>query len=232
MQVKQFRYASDNLGYLVYGKKAALVIDGGAVDEILLFAATSDLKIEFVTNTHTHPDHTCGNRSLLKNSDAEFIDIQQLYQMKFIELEGFRIEIYHTPGHTADSFCFYFNKTLISGDTLFNGKAGRCFSGDLKKFLTSIKILMNLPSETIIYAGHDYVEEYIETARSIEPDNPYLDEFLENYDPGHVFSILKDEFLINPCLRFNDPKMTAILEKKGLPSGSEYQRWISIMSVV
>jgi hydroxyacylglutathione hydrolase len=40
MKVKQFRYSADNLGYLVYGKKEAMAIDGGAVDEMLAFKST------------------------------------------------------------------------------------------------------------------------------------------------------------------------------------------------
>jgi len=232
MKVKQFRYAADNLGYLVYGQRAAIAIDGGAVEEILSFTAASGLEIRFVTNTHTHSDHTCGNKALLKNSNARFINTEQLYDMEYIELEDTTINVYHTPGHTTDSFCFYFDKILISGDTLFNGKVGRCFSEDLSGFLASINILMNLPRKTIIYAGHDYVKEYMETAGSIEPDNPYINDFLEKYDSEHVFSRLKDEFLINPCLRFNDPKMITILKKKGLPVETEYQRWESITSIV
>ncbi len=37
MNIKQFRYSSDNLGYLIYGKDSALAIDGGAVQAILDF---------------------------------------------------------------------------------------------------------------------------------------------------------------------------------------------------
>ena len=232
MQIKQFRYAADNLAYLIYGQSSAIVIDGGAVDKILSFVTAYGLEIKFVTNTHTHADHTCGNKVLLEKSNAKFIDTERLYDMQYIDMENTRIKIYHTPGHTTDSFCFYFDKILISGDTLFNGKTGRCFSGDLNGFLASIKMLMNLPRETIIYAGHDYVKEYMKTAKSIDPDNPYIDDFLEKYDSAHVFSILRDEFLINPCLRFNDPKMITILEKKGLPVETEYQRWESITSIV
>ena len=60
MNVKQFRYSMDNFGYLVYGKRSALAVDGGAVDEILSFINTKDLTLEFVTNTHSHMDHTTG----------------------------------------------------------------------------------------------------------------------------------------------------------------------------
>jgi len=37
MNVKQFRYSEDNLGYLVYDKQNALGIDCGAVDAMLSF---------------------------------------------------------------------------------------------------------------------------------------------------------------------------------------------------
>ena len=37
MGIRQFRYSSDNLGYLVYGNETALAIDGGAGRAILDF---------------------------------------------------------------------------------------------------------------------------------------------------------------------------------------------------
>jgi hydroxyacylglutathione hydrolase len=94
---------------------------------------------------------------------------------------------------------------------LFQGKVGRCFSGDLKGFFKSVKTIMDFPEQTIIYAGHDYVEEYMDFARRLEPDNPYIDEFLANYDPSHVRSTLADEYRINPFLRFNQEKIISKL---------------------
>ena len=37
LQVKQFRYASDNLGYIIYSQKSAVAVDGGAVDAMIEF---------------------------------------------------------------------------------------------------------------------------------------------------------------------------------------------------
>ena len=34
MEIKQFQYSSDNLSYVIFGRQEAVVIDGGAVDEI------------------------------------------------------------------------------------------------------------------------------------------------------------------------------------------------------
>ena len=232
MDIKQFRYSSDNLGYLVYGKKSAMAIDGGAVKEILDFVKTNELTLEYITNTHSHMDHTVGNKEILGGSDATFLDFKTLLGKGVVKLNGEDINVYHTPGHTSDSVIFHVGNTLITGDTLFHGKVGRCFSGDLKGFLKSVKRIMGFPKQTIIYAGHDYVEEYMAFIKKLEPDNEYVDAFLQRYNPGHVYSLLAEEFKIDPFLRFNDSQIISILIKKGLPVKTEYDRWESIMSLM
>lgn len=87
---------------------------------------------------------------------------------------------------------------------------------------------MGFPEDTIIYAGHDYVEKYMETARRLEPDNKEIDIYLKNYDPAHVCATLKEEMKVNPSLRFNDKKMISILRARGLAVDTEYDRWTAI----
>lgn len=233
MQIKQFRYSADNLGYLVYGETSAIAIDGGgAADDALSFMENKGLQLKFLANTHSHPDHTIGNKKLLKSTGAVYLDNKTLLKNKLIELDGNEIQVFHTPGHSVDSVVFYFGNILVSGDTLFNGKIGRCFTGDMKGFYESIKMLMALPADTVIYAGHDYVEEYLGVAKSLEPDNPYIDPYLSNYDSDHVRSTLEEEFKVNPCLRFNDPKIISILETKGYPAKTEFERFKSIRDIV
>ena len=38
MRIKQFRYSTDNLGYLVYSEKSAVAIDPGAASEMFQFS--------------------------------------------------------------------------------------------------------------------------------------------------------------------------------------------------
>jgi hydroxyacylglutathione hydrolase len=232
MNIKQFKYGADNLGYLVYGDKTAMAIDGGATDDILDFIQSQNLELRYVTNTHSHMDHTLGNQSLTSRSNADFLDFNSLLARKNIELDGERIRVFHTPGHTEDSVCFHFDNILVAGDTLFNGKVGRCFTGDYQRFLKAIKTILELPGNTTVYAGHDYVEEYMEFTRNLEPDNGHLDSYLKKYDPDHVCATLADEIKVDPFLRFNDQKVIAILEKKGLPVETEPERWESLMSLM
>lgn len=231
MNIKQFRYNGDNLAYLVVGEKEAAAIDAGAVEEILSYVDSEGLILKYVLNTHSHGDHTLGNRRILEKSGATFLSNDTLRGEKMFLLDGNEIGVIPTPGHTEDCLTFEVAGSLVTGDTLFNGTVGNCFSGDLFAFYESIKKIMAYPEDTVIYAGHDYVKESVAFARTIEDGNGHLDTFLSRYDPAHVFSRLADEYLVNPYLRFNDPKLIAIMKGRGLPVEEEYDRWKSLMEV-
>ena len=229
MKVKQFRYSSDNLAYVIYGEHTAAAVDGGAVDDIIGFIEKENLNLAYVLNTHSHYDHTSGNDLLLKRTSARFLDNHTLRQNGQFELDGETVKVYHTPGHMNDCLVFEAGGVLITGDTLFTGTIGNCFSGDLKGFYESIKLISTFPKTTIIYPGHDYVREALIYARTIEPDNGDITRFLDNYDPGHIISTLEDEMKINMYLRLNDPRIIRILSEKNLPVDTEYDRWMSLM---
>jgi hydroxyacylglutathione hydrolase len=231
LTIRQFRYSSDNLAYLIHGKREAIAVDGGAVEEILSYLEAQGLTLVRVTNTHEHPDHTPGNDRLIKQTGALLLAPMDAAAGKKISLEDKEIEVIHTPGHTLDSVCFHTDGRVITGDTLFNGTVGNCFSGDLSAFLTSVKKLMALPESTVVYAGHDYVAYAMAFARAIDPDNPEIERFLKSRDPNHIRSTLAEEKHVNPYLRFDDPKMIRILKAKGLPVSTEEQRWNAIMQL-
>lgn len=230
LHVEQFR-CGDNLAYLLYGKKEAVAIDGVAWEEMLRFLDGHGLSLTYVTNTHGHFDHVAGNEPLLRHSRAQFLDHAAFPDGGAIVIEGEAIRVYRTPGHTADSVCFHTGGVLITGDTLFNGTVGNCFSGNLHAFFRSIKRLIALPGDTLIYAGHDYVRDSVALAEQLEPGNPDIERFRQAYDPGHVYSTLAEELKINPYLRFNEPAIIALLKEHDLPCATEEERWLSLMSI-
>jgi len=231
LQVRQFRYNRDNFSYLIYNDREAIVIDGGAVEAIASFLRARSLRLKFVLNTHNHGDHTSGNQALLRLTGAEFIDCWRLADLRKLTFAGEHITIYRTPGHTVDSLCFHLDRVLITGDTLFNGTVGNCFSGDMLSFYNSLMMLCSLPETTIIFAGHDYVRSSVAFAKKMEPANRNIDCYLESYDRGHVWSELKDELLINPYLRFNQESIVSVLRRRRLPVATAYERWHSLMSI-
>lgn len=92
-----------------------------------------------------------------------------------IDLAGFHIRVFHTPGHTVGGCCYYFSyqNTLFSGDTLFQTSIGRTDfpKGSASVLIRAIKEkLMVLPDETAVYTGHGDMTT-IGTERMY---NPYL----------------------------------------------------------
>jgi glyoxylase-like metal-dependent hydrolase (beta-lactamase superfamily II) len=162
----------DNFCYIVACEKSrkALVIDPGHdVDRIVSAAEKQGLEIEAIVNTHAHGDHTAGNAELKSLTGAKIIihaldaagypkaDVF-LKDEKTLQLGEITFDVIHTPGHTPGGICLHTQGNLFTGDTLFVGDSGRTDlpGGDRPTLGKSIRRLMQLPDDTIIWPGHDY----------------------------------------------------------------------------
>ena len=220
IELQQFSYGSDNLGYLLYGAKQACAVDAGDPAFILDFCGRHGLDLEGITNTHGHSDHTCGNRKLARLSGAPLLAARTLIHTGSLELEGERIEVIHTPGHSDDSLCLLFGSNLIAGDTLFIANVGNCPSKRVNAFKESLDRLLALPGETRVYPGHDYTARSIRRALGIEKGNPFIRRFQDAYNPPPVVSTIGDERRINPYLRAAEPEVAAHLREHGKDTSS------------
>ena len=84
-------------------------------------------------------------------------NIKELNNKKF-HFSRFTFDVISTSGHTPGSVCFYFQKEklVFTGDTLFKNGIGRYdFSySDKRELFESLKKILSLPDETLIYPGH------------------------------------------------------------------------------
>ncbi len=222
LEVKQFSYGADNLGYLIHGESEATAIDPGEVGAILDYLRDNEFVLKEIRNTHSHGDHTCGNRRLAEATGAEIIDLGTTGD--FV-LEGEGIEVIPTPGHTADSVVFYHPDWVITGDSLFIANAGNCSPDRLPVFRKSLDRLLVLPEETVVYPGHDYTERSLRRAKEIEPGNPDLERFIRSYRPPPVASTIGDEQRINPYLRTEQPAVIEYLKRSGMPAATPEERF-------
>ncbi len=231
MKLKQYRYGDGNLAYLVYSGNKAAAIDGGAILEISNFLDENSLDLQYVLNTHDHWDHTPGNRELLQNTKAEFVSTSELSAKKRLRLGKEQLEIFAAPGHTMDSIVFLHKDWLITGDTLFNGTVGNCYSEEWETYFNSLEKILSFPRETKIFAGHDLVDYALGVVEKLDPYNPYIEEYRMKYNPDFVVSNLEMELKINPFIRFNDPGLDNFRAKLNMPNSTPYDRWRAMMTV-
>ena len=74
-----------------------------------------------------------------------------------ISVGELNLKVIHTPGHTAGSISILVEDALFSGDTLFKGSYGRTdfLTGNNLDMMNSIKKILELPADTIVYPGHE-----------------------------------------------------------------------------
>ena len=155
-----------------------------------------DLKLVKVIDTHIHADHVTGATKLKKvtncltimgeHTPADAVEIK-VKDNEIIKIDQLEIKAIYTPGHTSDSYSFLFQKFLFSGDTLLINGTGRTDfqNGSSKEAYNSIfNRLLKLPSDTILYPGHDYNGKKSSTIGDEKKFNPRLqvnnvDEYVE-----------------------------------------------------
>ena len=151
--------------------KEVLIIDPGAsAKQLAEKVKEQGLKPVAILLTHGHFDHATGAGEL-----AQFYADEYLKDEQEIDLAGFHIRVFLTPGHTVGGCCYYFpyQNTLFSGDSLFQTSIGRTDfpKGSASQLIHAIREkLMPLPDETAVYTGHGDMTT-IGTERMY---NPYL----------------------------------------------------------
>ena len=136
---------------------------------------------------------------------------------KTVELEAL-----DTPGHTMCHICLRSHgdrPALFSGDTLFNAGAGNCHNGgDVGElYKTFSQQLAKLDPATLVYPGHDYIENNLRFTLDREPDNRQASQMLDKLagqDPGQAYvSTLEVEMQVNTFFRLTSPSVIARLRE-------------------
>ena len=156
------------------------------VDRYLGLAARDGLRIRFVIDTHTHADHFSASRRLAEQlgamtvmhraSPAPGISMR-VDDGESIVLGKLRLQVLHTPGHTADSMCLVGDDRVFTGDTLLIGGTGRTDlpSGDPEALYDSLfGKLLALDPALLVYPAHDYKGRSHSTIGAEIESNPRL----------------------------------------------------------
>lgn len=181
---------SDNLIWLIVEpeRREAAAVDGPRFDELKVYLARHGLRLTALLNTHTHWDHIGLNRDLEAAQLLSDIAVYGAASTKDaipglrhalqdgdrFTLWGHAFEALETPGHIDGHLCFVGAGCLFSGDTLFSGGCGYLFDGPPEAMFNSLMRLKALPEATWVCPGHEYTQDNLRFARSVEPDNEAL----------------------------------------------------------
>ena len=225
-----------NFNYLIACAETgeALAIDPLDHEKCFAAAKREGWDITQILNTHEHRDHTGGNVPLAQKTGATVIahknardripEMARGWSAGDVIKVGRTVELeaLDTPGHTMSHVCLLSRTdqpALFSGDTLFNAGAGNCHNGGHPEALfdTFSQQLAKLRDDTLIYPGHDYIENNLRFTLSREPDNRRAQAMLEKLkgqDPSRAYvSTLAVEREINTFFRLTSPSVIAKLRE-------------------
>src|SRR5688572_20835802 len=238
MRVEQIWTANNyrNFNYLIACPETgeALAVDPLDHEKCLARAKERGFTITQIVNTHHHGDHTGGNAALVKATGAKLLAHAKASVIPNVDRglsagdvikvgKTVELEALDTPGHTMSHVCLLSHTdvpALFSGDTLFNAGAGNCHNGGhpAELYDTFARQLARLPDTTLVYPGHDYIENNLRFTLDREPDNaeaPRLLERVAGQDTNQpLVSTLGLEKRINTFFRLHSPTVIARLREK------------------
>jgi len=165
--------------YIIFRKDggSAYIIDPGYDKaHTQAFVKEHGLSVKAILLTHGHHDH-----SGKANALAEYYGVEVCVHMgeleysnfkgtrisadKFLEdgetldLDGERITVFHTPGHSVGGLCYYSDKSRVAftGDTIFNVDLGYTHfeTGSAEQMKQSlINVVNKRGNDVTIYPGH------------------------------------------------------------------------------
>jgi sulfur dioxygenase len=185
-----FDTTSSTYSYLLASRHGgeALIIDPvlERVDRYMQLVRELDLKLVKAVDTHLHADHITGLGALRDRTHcitvmgemtkADVVSMR-VAEGDRIEIEGLRLDVLYTPGHTDDSYSFLWADRVFTGDTLLIRGTGRTDfqNGDPRAQYDSIfNKLLKLPDETMVYPAHDYKGDTVSTIGEEKRFNPRL----------------------------------------------------------
>ena len=125
-----------NFGYVIGdpGTQIAAVIDPSFdARRLQKSAAENGYAIQWIFDTHHHPDHIFDNERLANETGAKVAAHRLSEVRKDVVLEDgtivkvgeLTVKVVHTPGHSPDSCCYVVGGRVFTGDCLFVGDCGR-----------------------------------------------------------------------------------------------------------
>ncbi len=153
------------------GTTAVFILDPGEACEdghlALIVAAVGTATVAGVLPSHGHPDHWplaprlaghFGAPLMFHGTHPGFRTDRSIADGDQLEADGVRLDVLHTPGHTADHVCLLLaaERALFPGDHVMGWSTSVIAppEGNLTEYLRSLERLIALPDLDILYPAH------------------------------------------------------------------------------
>ncbi|RUR07497.1 hydroxyacylglutathione hydrolase [Legionella sp. km772] len=229
---------SDNYIWSLINRSKSLFscVDPGEAYPVLSFAKEHSLTLQSIFITHHHHDHIGGLEKLVEHYPActvygpldsriPFIT-NPVKKDQILELGDYSFRILSNPGHTSTHISYFEPNQhwLFCGDTLFSAGCGKVFDGTLEQLYESLLLFKTLPQTTKIFCAHEYTQQNLSFAQTVEPSNAEVVKFLSHLKNDSITcslpSTLAHELLINPFLRLAEPEVQKYAYRHGAQSNA------------
>jgi hydroxyacylglutathione hydrolase len=213
---------NDNYLWILHDQQHAVVVDPGDETPVQQYLSEHQLKLTAILITHHHHDHIGGVNALQSDwacpvyapeDDRLTFSHRVVNEGDTVQLDSpqMAFSVLQTPGHTRSHICYFDEKRLFCGDTLFSGGCGRMFEGTPEQFTESLNKINQLNGNIKVYCTHEYTSDNLRFARQAEPDNQTLADYQQQVSEWRsqglpsLPSTLAKERQINPFLRTGQP---------------------------
>ncbi len=173
---------TDNYGFILHDEATGLVACIDTPEAGAIAARISDLglnRLDYILNTHWHPDHAGGNAALQAQYGAVIYGPDEVRKIAPLDhviepgaafmLGETKLDIISLKGHTLEHIGYVdaAGHNAFIGDCLFPLGCGRLFEGTREEMWASELRIAALPADTWLYSAHEYSLASLKFAESL-----------------------------------------------------------------
>lgn len=239
LTVHQFACLSDNYGFLIRDEASGQTACIDTPEAAAVLRELDDLgwELDFILNTHWHPDHAGGNADIKAMTGCTIVGPPEVTRIApldrevgggdTVQLGETTFQVIESGGHTLGHIAYFdpADRVAFVGDTLFALGCGRLFEGTPEQMWDSLQRLAALPDDTRVYCAHEYTASNARFALSVD-DGAALkaraDEIFAARERGEwtVPTTIALEKATNPFLRA--PALAAKVGAAGRPDAQAF----------